>query len=649
MVNPYLHRVMIQDPHQFFGRQAEIRRILSRVGAGRPQSISIVGERRIGKSSLLYHLSCREVQERYFAGSAVPVIVFLDFQQLRYLTIEEFFIQLMTRVRQVCAETPATASPGYRAFQDLLESFQKRNLKLVLLFDEFQGITTNSAFNIEFYSYLRSMANNYAVAYVTSSSVELQRLCYCSDISDSPFFNIFTNLYLKPFEREEALGLIEAPSQQQGCPLARYADEILSLAGLFPFYLQIACSVYFDCLISDPDKELNRQEVKERFLEEAATHFDYFWEHASPEAHAVLGRILHGVQPQPEELYISQALQRSGYLIREQDQFRVFSPLFAEHIQMITSSGSHRGEKVHRDNPPAEITIEPGASIHHYLLRRKAGEGGMGVVYEAEDATLGRKVAVKFVKPQLLQQEVVRKRFLREARTAACLSHPAIASIHELFEYGKHLGLVMEWIDGMTLKQRILRDGRIAFKELAAWVMDACDGLETAHKRGIVHRDINCNNLMVNAANRIKITDFGLAKFFEQEMLDTATSISGAGALIGTIDYMSPEQVHGNPTDARSDLFSLGVVIFEAISGALPFRRNSALASMQATAKEPPPPLACYLVEKPGDIERVIHRLLEKSPEKRYGSAAELKGELEKLLQHEEAPPRTPLRFFDAF
>jgi tRNA A-37 threonylcarbamoyl transferase component Bud32/AAA+ ATPase superfamily predicted ATPase len=648
-MNPYLNRVMIQDPNQFYGRQSEVRRIFSRIGGNRPQSISIVGERRIGKSSLLHYLSCREVQERYFAGSSLPVIVFLDFQQLRHFTVEEFFSLLTTRVRQVCAGIPETVTPGYRAFQSLLESFQTMNLRLVLLFDEFQGITTNSAFNIEFYSFLRSMANNYSVAYVTSSSVELQRLCYCSDISDSPFFNIFTNLHLKPFEREEALGLIEKPSEQQGCSLRRFADEILSMAGLFPFYLQIACSIYFDCWNANPDKELDRQEVKERFLEEASSHFSYFWEHTTPEAQAILERLLHEVQPRPEEAYVSQALQRNGYLIHEQEKLRIFSPVFAEYIRMITSSGGRAG-RILAGAPLPEHPIEPGARVHQYLLLRKAGEGGMGIVYEAQDTTLGRKVAVKFVKPQLLQQDVARKRFLREARTAACLNHPAIASVYELFEYGKHLGLVMEWIDGVTLKQRILKNGRIKYLDLAAWMIEACDGLETAHRQGIVHRDINCNNLMINAVNRIKVTDFGLAKFYTENMLETASSVSGAGALLGTIDYMSPEQVHGGPIDARSDLFCLGVVIFEAISGVLPFRRNSALASMQATVGEPVPLLARYQVERAGEIQGMVNKLLEKSPQRRYASAAEVKAEFEKLLKSDEDRPagRTSWRFFDA-
>ncbi len=631
-MNPYLNRVMIQDPKQFFGRRSEVRRILARLGADRPQSISVVGERRIGKSSLLYHLTCREVQERHLTDRSSLVIVFLDFQQLRNITIEDFFGLLLSEIGRACSETPDAGPPSYRSFQVLLEGFRRRKRRLILLFDEFQAITSNPAFNIEFYSYLRSMANNYAVAYVTSSNIELQRLCYSSNISDSPFFNIFSNFYLKAFERDEASELISKPSDERGVPLGAYADEIIGMAGLFPFYLQIACSIYFECLKGDPDKPLDREEIKARFVEEAGPHFDYFWEHEAPECQVVLEKLARGEQAEPEETHICQTLHRKGYLAREQEKFRLFSPVFADRIRMLASGPSRAARAFTASASGGSFPVGPGVRVNQYQILRKAGEGGMGIVYEAEDTALSRKVALKFIKPDRVQDELPRKRFLQEARSAACLSHPAIASVYELFEYGKRLGLALEWIDGSTLKQRILKEGRIKSDQLMTWMVEALDGLEEAHSHGIVHRDINPSNLMLTLHDHIKIMDFGLARSGGLGVENTQTALTLAGTLMGTIDYMSPEQAQGIPADLRSDLFSLGVVFFEGLTGILPFAADSTIGKLQAIIHTPVPPLSRYGVERSGLLEPILNRMLAKSPDKRHGSAAELRADLQKLV-----------------
>jgi archaellum biogenesis ATPase FlaH len=211
-MNPYLNRVMIQDPCQFYGRRRELSRVFSRIGAERPQSVSIVGERRIGKSSLLFQLSLPEVQACFISDRALPVVVFLDFQQLRNISLQDFFVILMNQIRRADPEiVAADTALGYRAFQQIQERLREGSKRLVLLFDEFDAITSNPVFDREFYSFLRSVANNSPVAFVTSSMNELQRLCYSSEIADSPFFNIFTNLHLKPFEKQEALELIAKP------------------------------------------------------------------------------------------------------------------------------------------------------------------------------------------------------------------------------------------------------------------------------------------------------------------------------------------------------------------------------------------------------------------------------------------------------
>jgi serine/threonine-protein kinase len=256
------------------------------------------------------------------------------------------------------------------------------------------------------------------------------------------------------------------------------------------------------------------------------------------------------------------------------------------------------------------------------------GEGGMGIVYKAEDTVLGRKVALKIIKPELLKVEIHRKRFLQEARSAAALNHPVISSIYELFEYGDQVVLVMEWLEGKTLQQLVVEKGALEWRQLIQWLIEACGGLEVAHLNTIVHRDIKSSNLMIISDNHLKILDFGLAKHWEE-----STQLTMEGSVLGTPGYMSPEQARGDALDHRSDLFSLGVVFFEGLTGKLPFQRESVTATLYAIVNEPVPDLGLYQIEAADRLEPVMRRLLEKSPEDRYRDAVELKKDLKQLLK----------------
>ena len=189
--NPYLNRVAIKDPAQFFGRSREVSKIFSRIGASRPQSISVVGDRRIGKSSLLHFINDQQIRARYLDRTESFAFAFIDLQQKRRLTLTEFFKELFVLVaREVNDDSVRQMDPTFDSVRLLLENFRRDGRKLVVLFDEFDAITTNHAFDLEFYSFLRSVANNYDVAYVTSSARDLQELCHTQLIADSPFFNI---------------------------------------------------------------------------------------------------------------------------------------------------------------------------------------------------------------------------------------------------------------------------------------------------------------------------------------------------------------------------------------------------------------------------------------------------------------------------
>ncbi len=626
---------MIQSPEQFFGRAKELSRVLSRVGGQRPQSVSIVGERRIGKSSLLFHLTWPEVRKRYLGQDGDLLVVFFDLQQLHDLPPEQFLQLLSDRIGKTTGETgPGATAGGYREFQAVLERLAATGKRLILLFDEFDAITSNPLFRKEFYSFLRSMANNHAVSYVTSSRVELQALCHSAEIADSPFFNIFSNLYLRPFDRSEALDLITIPSEQAGRPLAPYADQIIDIAGYLPFYLQIACSACFDCLEESPGQPLSLPAVETRFLEEATPHFQYLFDHFGEDQIRILMAVGTGNQPRIEDMPTVRRLVRDGYL-REttKDQYALSSRLFANHLRERVAS-----EKTSKSTGQAagsgSRALRAGDRLEQYEVLAKIDEGGMGYVYQARDSVLGRKVALKIVRPELLGTETLRERFLQEARLAARLSHPAITSVFELIEHEERVVLVMEWLEGKTLKQKIGEEGRIHWKQLARWAGQAAAGLEAAHRHGIIHRDIKSANLFLTTGDQLKILDFGLAKNVAQIQASALPhALSSAGTVVGTVDYMSPEQACAERVDYRTDLFSLGIVCFEALTGALPFHRSSMVASIDAVMNQPAPDLALYEVEGAERIEPILNRLLEKNPARRYQSAALLEKDLNDLLK----------------
>jgi serine/threonine protein kinase len=220
-----------------------------------------------------------------------------------------------------------------------------------------------------------------------------------------------------------------------------------------------------------------------------------------------------------------------------------------------------------------------GQTLSHYRIEKKIGEGGMGEVYLAQDTALTRKVALKFLPPEMQKDPVARKRFLREARSAAALDNPYICSIHEVGEFEAGAFIVMEYIDGETLLEK-LRRGPLRLNQVLHIASEIAEALQTAHGRGIVHRDLKPANIMLMKTGHAKVMDFGLAK----QMVPSAgieseegsvTAMTGSGMTLGTLAYMSPEQLRGEEADARSDIFSFGLVLYEMLTGRHPFRKES--------------------------------------------------------------------------
>ncbi len=265
-----------------------------------------------------------------------------------------------------------------------------------------------------------------------------------------------------------------------------------------------------------------------------------------------------------------------------------------------------------------------GRTVSHYRILEKVGQGGMGVVYKAEDTKLKRTVALKFLPHHLLANEEDKTRFLHEAQAASALNHPNIMTIHEIDEVDDQTFIAMELVEGETLKDKVER-GPLKTKEILNIAIAVADGLKAAHEQEIVHRDIKSENIMISKSGLVKIMDFGLAK------RKGMSRITKVGSTLGTLAYMSPEQAEGLEVDRRSDLFSFGVVLYEMATGQLPFKGEHDAAILYSIVNEAPLPVTTLNPNIPQELERFIHKALEKEAEDRYQHADDLAADLKKL------------------
>jgi serine/threonine protein kinase len=252
-----------------------------------------------------------------------------------------------------------------------------------------------------------------------------------------------------------------------------------------------------------------------------------------------------------------------------------------------------------------------GRTISHYKILEKLGEGGMGVVYKAQDTKLKRIVALKFLTPKALGNEEEKSRFVHEAQAAAALDHPHICTIHEIDEANGQTFIAMAYIEGESLKDKIA-SGPLKLNESLDIAIQVAAGLQEAHDKGIVHRDIKSGNIMVTSKGQAKIMDFGLAK------LTGHVQITKTGTTMGTVAYMSPEQAQGEEVDHRSDIWSLGVVLYEMLAGQLPFRSEYQQAMVYSILNEEPEPATGLRTGMPMDLERIVNKALAKNLDGRY-------------------------------
>ena len=256
-----------------------------------------------------------------------------------------------------------------------------------------------------------------------------------------------------------------------------------------------------------------------------------------------------------------------------------------------------------------------------YRIMRKLGSGGMADVYLAEDEELGRRVAIKILNDKYAPDDQFVERFRREAKNAAGLSHPNIVSIYDRGEAEGTYYIAMEYLDGRSLKELVVARGPLPIPDAIAATRQVLSALRFAHRKGVVHRDIKPHNVMADADGRLKVTDFGIARAGVSQMTE-------AGSIIGTAQYLSPEQARGAPVDQRSDLYSMGIVLYEMLTGQVPFTGESPVEIAMKHLSDPPRPPSLLRPDIPPDLDMVVLRALAKNPEDRFQTAEEMDAEL---------------------
>ena len=266
--------------------------------------------------------------------------------------------------------------------------------------------------------------------------------------------------------------------------------------------------------------------------------------------------------------------------------------------------------------------------IDNYKIVKKIGEGGMGEVYKGVDVMLEREVAIKLLKPELSNRDDIVQRFRSEAIALGRLNHPSIAAVYNFGRFNTQFYMALEFVNGETLDDVIKKNGALAWQTALHYAIAILQGLEHAHRFHIIHRDIKPSNIIITEQNTVKILDFGIARILEKARQ------TKSGNLIGTLEYVSPEQIRGQETDARSDIYSVGVVLYEMLTGHIPFEKNTEYDLIKSQIEEKPKPPRSFSQAIPPQIEQLVLKALEKKPERRFASANDFADALQKLVEH---------------
>lgn len=634
--NPFFNRQRVVDPSYFFGREREVEALYSAIATR--QSRSIVGERKLGKSSLLSQLACPDSLRQHGFDPDQYVFIYVDLEGMANITYDEFWPEILDRLElalptgqeQLCQMTREMAMQAEVRFMQvrrLLRRIERAGLTVVLMLDEFESLAGNPEFNASFYGELRSLAGELGVVYLTASKRSLYDLTYeHADTLSSPFFNIFSEERLRLMPENETVCLLQGLSALPGGKpfTSSEADFLRELAGPHPFFLNIAAS-YLYTMRQEPLPEADLlAKVEKRYKAEAEDHFRYLWDQLNQREQGTL-RYLGSAQPDEVRQLELKALVMEG----NNGRYQPFSRAFAEFLARanpIERPSAHTDER--RSN--TDLT---GTTLGNYRVLSPVGRGGMAIVYQGYQPSLDRYVAIKVMSHHLADDQTFVDRFQREAASVAQLRHQNIVQMVD-FGLKKDISfMVMEYIDGETLKERLVRlnqnGARLPLPEVTHIITDMAAALDYAHAHNIVHRDVKPANIMLRREERLAqltgrtpftavLTDFGVARMLE------GVQLTGTGATIGTPDYMSPEQARGQAATAASDVYALAIVLYEMLTGELPFTADTPVAVLLQHMQEPPPSVLVKVPDLPVGFEAVLRTGLAKNPAGRYATAGQM-------------------------
>jgi hypothetical protein len=635
MSNPYVSRGPVQNSQMFFGRVHELQEIAAFLQGN--QSVSIVGPRKIGKTSLLFHLM-RPTTWPQLAGvelTADYLFTYLDCEVLGEGSHEEIFGQFAAEMaaaleaRQLPLEPAlekAVENPSRLAFETAVRRLNQRNLRVVLILDEFERLSTNPSLNINFFNALRSAAGRYQLTFLTASASPLIQLTYSGksrEILSSPFFNIFAQQFLGLLPEVEARQLIAAPFEAAGKTMpAQTADTLYRLAGGHPFCLQIFCFHAYDA----PNQV---DDIRQRAMRELQAHFEYYWRNLGrleQETLVNLPTVLAQLAQDATLAHILRDLTHKCLLIPEGKGYRYASQGWADFVQAqaeqspAVAAGSRQG------------TLS-GVTLGPYQFQELLARGGMAEVYKGLHVRLGRPVAIKVLPQQLAGEGDFRRRFEQEARAVAALKHPNIVQVFDFGNLDETCYLVMEYVDGKDLTYYLQeRPGPLPLAEALPILRNIASALDYAHIQGVIHRDIKPSNILLEIATvlhpsqspyRAILSDFGIAK-----LLSSSAATTGTG-MIGTLDYMAPEQIQSAGTvDSSADIYGLGVLAYRVLTGVLPFSSDNPGEVLAGHLYRPVPDPRSFAPNLPDYCAAALQRALAKEPDKRFATASQLVAEL---------------------
>jgi serine/threonine protein kinase len=677
--NPFFNRQRITDPAYFFGRQRQVEDLYSAIVTR--QCRSLVGERKLGKSSLLSFIGHPETMHTYGLDPGRQLVLYFDLEGMASAGVDDFWIEVLDALagRLPAGELAGrvqqsvdTSDVRFMAVRRLLRRVRDAGFELSLCLDEFEALARNSRFETDFYGELRSLAGELGLVYLTASKRSLYDVTYeHSDTLSSPFFNIFSELNLGLMNDDEARLLLSALSTRQETTVAAgfCEDEItyaINLAGTHPFFLQIAgYHLYETPGRGQPRAPEAYRQVRKRFLAEAEDHYRYLWSQLSTTQQMALAHLSQASEPIVRTLRLKSLVQDA------EDKPTPFSAAFAEFLDR------QRAERVAGASALGSTTGSDltGRMLGGYRVVSPIGRGGMAEVYKGYHPALDRYVALKVLSPRFAADATFYERFQREATSIARLRHSNIVQVFDFGTADNLTYMVMEYIAGPTLKQRVksLRaQGQLLPRtEVMAITHDVANALDYAHARGLIHRDVKPANILLcrdewecdpqslaysddtaaaapgpparqagetsqapdtEAASSSQpgpyavLTDFGVVKMLE------GVQFTITGMTLGTPDYMSPEQASGEEVTPASDIYALGVVVYEMLVGQLPFSADTPLAVLLMHMSDEPTLPRTIVPDLPPQVDDVISQALAKSPRNRFKTAGEMALALEAVL-----------------